>query len=75
MEAKKHKHIVAKIFLAIGLLDLLLFIVLSAMAGGASLTFGFIARFVLWVVIPTLFIMGVFDKGTEPQAKQPSQED
>ena len=60
MEDKKHSHLIAKIFLVIGLLDLALFIFFLTQGGMINLTF--IVRFLLWVVLPILFIAGAFDK-------------
>ena len=74
MAAKKHKHLIAKILLVIGLLDVLAFLVLVS-AYGVGVNFSFIVRVVLWVVLPVLFIAGVFDKKQEPEAKQATEAD
>lgn len=60
MEQKEHSHIIAKIFLAVGLIDLVatvVFLVLGAPFSPFSLL-----RFFLWVVLPFFFIVGAFDK-------------
>ena len=60
---KEHKHTIAKVVLAIGLLDLLL--TASFLVNGVmSVAYGVSAavRFCLWVVLPVLFIRGTFDR-------------
>ena len=52
---KKNSHIVAKIFLGIGLLDALLTLVLLGVGGIISP--GFLIRAVLWIGLPILFIL------------------
>ena len=60
MGEKKHSHIIAKIFLAIGLIDLVATVVLLMLGGSFSPVF--FVRFFLWVVLPFLFITGAFDR-------------
>ena len=59
----EHKHDIAKVVLAIGLLDLLL--TASFLLGGVmTVDYGVFAavRFGLFVVLPILFIRGTFDR-------------
>lgn len=60
MEAKKHSHVVAKVFLAIGIIDLVVNVVM--MTQGWAFSPLLLVRFFLWVVLPFLFIVGAFDK-------------
>ena len=52
---KKNRHIVAKVFLAIGLLDALFTLGVWAYTGSFSPTF--FIRAVLWIGLPLLFIL------------------
>lgn len=63
-EQKEHRHTIAKIFLVIGLLDVA-GTVLLLMLLWVQIPHVFVLRFCLLVVIPTLFIAGVFDKQPE----------
>ena len=53
---KRHSHNAAKVFLAIGVIDLSVSLVVGIVNPVLAI------RVVLWVVLPLLFIMGVFDK-------------
>lgn len=60
-----HKHLCAKVFLALGLIDVLSFIALISVGAVTELTpyVGMApVRFGLWVVLPILFIKGKFDE-------------
>ena len=63
MPKKEHSHVFSKIALALGGLDALLSV--SLLLGGvmtAEYVVGFAVRFVLWVVLPILFLRGTFDR-------------
>lgn len=63
-EQKQHRHLIAKGFLVIGLIDVGV-TVLLLMLLWVQIPHVFVLRFCLFVVLPTLFIAGVFDKQRE----------
>ncbi|MDE2823297.1 MAG: hypothetical protein OXK79_07305 [Chloroflexota bacterium] len=67
---RKHRHVIAKIFLVIGVLDTFVF-TLTVWAGGGAFSPALIIRPVLSVGLPTLFVLGVFDKEIQQPQEDP----
>ena len=60
---EQHAHVFSKVALVLGSLDVLLSA--SFLLGGVMTTeyaVGFAIRFALWVVLPILFLQGIFDR-------------
>ena len=58
----KHRHVLAKVFLVLGLTDLVVSLFFGYMSGMSFVRFG------LWVVLPVLFLAGVFDSKVDEAA-------